>query len=285
MYADVLFMENVILNYVILSLTARWGKFSYKWYKLLSASAVGSLYAVVMYLPSMSFMRGFTPKILLSMLIIVVAFTPSRLIDFFRQMTVFYMITFAFGGCSIALYYLAGNNQAVVDGVYYSIVGAFFAAIVVKASLNYINTKIHKDRLSLILKIVVDGKSNEMTALVDTGNSLYEPLSRWPVVVVEFKRVEKLLPESIKELYLKGLEKDLTSLTLALADTDWMSRVRIVPFSSLGRENGVLLGFKPDSIFIKGPEEKEIKNVVVAIYNNTLSKNQEYGALLHPDIL
>ncbi|SHE38340.1 stage II sporulation protein GA (sporulation sigma-E factor processing peptidase) [Caldanaerobius fijiensis DSM 17918] len=285
MYIDLLFIENLLMNYIILVLTAKLGKFDFKGYKLLIASAAGSLYVIIMYLPHMGFMRDFTAKVMLSMLMVIIAFTPAKIKFFFQEIIVFYMVAFIFGGASIAIYYLIGDKQVIRNGMYYSAMGVAFVVVAIKLGLNYIHGKINKNKLNISLKVTIEGKSNEMIGLVDTGNSLYEPLSHWPVIIVEFKKIKELLPDSIRELYLKGLDMDLGSLTVALANTNWGSRVRMIPFSSLGRENGMLLGFKPDSVLIKGTEEKEVKNVIVAIYNNSLSKNQEYGALLHPDIL
>lgn len=285
MYIDLLFIENLLMNYIILVLTGKLGKFNFKGYKLFMASAVGSLYVIIMYLPSMSFMKNFTAKIMLSMLMVIIAFTPMKIRAFFQEIILFYMVTFIFGGASISLYYLIGDKQLIKNGIYYSAMGVVFAIIAIKSGLNYIHGRMIRNRLNVSLKVVIEGKTNEIVGLVDTGNSLYEPLSHWPVIIVEFKKIKELLPDSIKELYLKGLDMDLSSITTALANTNWISRVRMIPFSSLGKENGMLLGFKPDSVLIKGIEEKEIKNVIVAIYNNSLSKNQEYGALLHPDIL
>ena len=43
---------------------------------------------------------------------------------------------------------------------------------------------------------------------------------------------------------------------------EYLARVRVIPFSSLGKQNGMLVGFKPDNIVIKCEEiEKEMKKV------------------------
>ena len=45
---------------------------------------------------------------------------------------------------------------------------------------------------------------------------------------------------------------------------DYISRFRLIPFSSLGKQNGMLVGFKPDKVLIKFDEnEIEKKNVIV----------------------
>ncbi len=47
-------------------------------------------------------------------------------------------------------------------------------------------------------------------------------------------------------------------------EEDYISRFRLIPFSSLGKQNGMLIGFKPDKIIVKFDEsEKEWQNVIV----------------------
>ena len=65
-----------------------------------------------------------------------------------------------------------------------------------------------------------------------------------------------------------------------------MSKLKVIPFSSLGKQNGMLLGLKADGIEIE--EENNVKNVdkvILGIYNKRLSKKDEYGALLGIDVI
>ena len=60
----------------------------------------------------------------------------------------------------------------------------------------------------------------------------------------------------------------------------------MIPFSSLGKENGILLGIKVDKILIDR-EDKIIvtDDVIVAIYNGTLNKTGKYQALIGLELL
>ena len=59
-------------------------------------------------------------------------------------------------------------------------------------------------------------------------------------------------------------------------------RITVIPYSSIGNENGMIIGVKPDKIII---ENKEIKNVVIGIYEKELSKRKKYEALFGLDLL
>jgi hypothetical protein len=66
---------------------------------------------------------------------------------------------------------------------------------------------------------------------------------------------------------------------------DGARNIRLIPFSSLGNENGVLFGFKPDYIKIYADEEKIQKNVVVGVFNGKLTKTNLYSGLIGLNLL
>ena len=62
---------------------------------------------------------------------------------------------------------------------------------------------------------------------------------------------------------------------------EYISRLKFIPFSSLGKQNGMLVGLKPEYIEIKTEENLEkIDNVIIGIYNKSLTKRGEYRALI-----
>ena len=96
-------------------------------------------------------------------------------------------------------------------------------------------------------------------------------------MIVEKKFLENLIEKSV----LDEVENILKGKWLAQNDEKILSyQFRIIPFSSLGRENGVLLGFKPDYIKIKMEEELLKKEGYVGIYQGKLSDNEEYHAIV-----
>lgn len=50
-----------------------------------------------------------------------------------------------------------------------------------------------------------------------------------------------------------------------------MSKFRIIPYNSIGRQNGLMLGFKADKVkIIIDDEEKEVNNAIIGIFNESL---------------
>ena len=65
-----------------------------------------------------------------------------------------------------------------------------------------------------------------------------------------------------------------------------MSRFKLIPYSSLGKQNGMLIGIKVDKVMVKQDEnEKENKNIIIGIYNKSLTKGGEYRALIGIELL
>jgi stage II sporulation protein GA (sporulation sigma-E factor processing peptidase) len=90
----------------------------------------------------------------------------------------------------------------------------------------------------------------------------------------------------MKELYDLKMEGDLSSIISAVSGEEIEKSIRMIPFKSLGTENGMLIGFKPDTVEVtKENEILKLSDVVVGIYNFSLTKNGDYHGLLSPHAL
>ena len=64
------------------------------------------------------------------------------------------------------------------------------------------------------------------------------------------------------------------------------NRCRIIPFSSVGKSNGMIIGIRPDYIKIYEEENiKIIKKVIIGIYDKKLSKSNRYSGLIGLELL
>jgi len=297
-YLDILILENIVVNYMILAVTARFSRIKTSSLRMFLGALIGALYLVFVFLPDMKFYQSVLAKIILSIFIIAIAFKSVKLITFFKTLALFYITTFIFAGAGFALLYF--NTQAVMvkNGV-----------VVIDPSLPFLDTKwtqillalalagivtrilweiIHNVRNKVMVQLYIsfDSKIIGLYALVDTGNALHDPLTNMPVVIVEFGAIKDILPGEIRAVFEVSGEMDLGNITTVISNTSWFNRFRLIPFSSLGKENGMLVGFRPDFIEIDNDnEKKDIKDVVIGIYTRSLSKNEKYRALLSPDLI
>jgi len=128
------------------------------------------------------------------------------------------------------------------------------------------------------IKIFFNGSEIVLNGLVDTGNTLCEPISGSPVIVAEFGEIKDCLPEKVTAVIMNNEEHDLPKLLESFSGSCFSERVRFIPFSGIGRENGIIIGFRPDKTEIGADE----KNAVIGIYNHKLSKHGDYCALINP---
>lgn len=293
-YAEYVFLENFVMNFIILSLTAKFSKHPTKKIKLLIASTISALYAFIIFFPSLHFLFSIIMKIACSMIIIVLAFTPYKFRDFFRLLGVFYLITLIFGGAAFAIFYFSNFKGIISNGIFYitdiSEKNIFIACgvgyILINFCWGYLQKQLSREKIFMNIKIEIDGTVAEVTGIVDTGNSLVDPISHYPVIIVEYDAIATLLPSNIQEIFSTSGKSNFAEIALLLNGSNWVTRFRMIPYSALGTENGMLLGFKPDYVYIqKDTDVKNVKNIIVAIYNRKLSKEGEYKALLHPDLI
>lgn len=131
-----------------------------------------------------------------------------------------------------------------------------------------------------LVKIYINEKCKEIKAIIDTGNFLKEPITKTPVIVVEKEALCSLIPDYI----LENIEKIIIGGDIDLGE--YISKIRIIPFTSLGKQNGVLLGIKADKVLIDiGENENIINNIIIGIYNEKLTKDGKYRALVGIELL
>lgn len=313
-YIDVLFLENLIINYLIISLTARFTRVQTAALRILLAALAGALYAVAQFLVlGMSFLSSIPFKILLSISIMTIAFFPYSIRTFLKLISVFYLISFSFAGAIIAFTWFYGykglnaaqNATLSIAGLFksnseynfFSAILAIGAAIIIfKVFAEVVHVRVAGEKLLVKLRIVIDGKKAETDALIDTGNSLREPVSDLPVVIVDYGVLEHLLPLEIRNQFGKknaesfqeagALVPEVLFEELARCESHWQARLRLIPFRSLGKENGMMLGIKPDYIMITNNQGiKSVRTAIIGICREIFPENACYKALLGPDTI
>lgn len=130
------------------------------------------------------------------------------------------------------------------------------------------------------LKIQLNLKTIYLKAMIDTGNFLKEPITKAPVIVVEKRMLEQALPDRI----LDNIHKIINGENIDI--DEYISKIRLIPFTSLGKENGLLLGIKPEEVIINLEEiSVQTSNIIIGIYDGILSKSHKYNALIGLELL
>ena len=264
-----------------------------KW-RILASASIGAVYTIVMYLDIIPIYSNVIMKFVLSVGMVYIAFKPSGMKQAIKELVIFYLASFVFGGCVFGLmYFLKPQLVQIRNGVFVgtyplkvAIIGGSVAFIIIQLGFKLVKAKISKKDMIYKIEIRICEKTARISALLDTGNLLKEPITGLPVVIVEKNSLKKILPEEILNNLDKVVGGDTDELMYNEELIKYISRFRMIPFSSVGKQNGLLLGVRSDSVNIILDEVSEtISNAIIGIYDKSFTKNGAYSAIFGLDML
>ena len=139
------------MNIIILYTTSIILKVKPKVIRIITASLIGSIYAIIAYTTEISIYTSIISKWILAIVIVYIAFNPQTVKKMCKQVLIFYLTSFVFGGVALYLiYFLKPQEIFIKNGVYVGkyvlkviFLGAIIAFIIVKISFKLIKTKIN----------------------------------------------------------------------------------------------------------------------------------------------
>ena len=114
-YIDIIFLENLFMNYIIIFATGIIIKAQIKITRTLISSAIGSIYAVISYMSILEICSNIFLKIILSIAMVYIAFKPLNIKLFFKELIIFYLTSFTFGGVAFALLYFVSPQNILME--------------------------------------------------------------------------------------------------------------------------------------------------------------------------
>ena len=293
-YIDVVLLENLCMNYIILFATGYILKIKINHIRLVISALIGGVYSILAYTDILKIYSNFILKIILSIIMVYVGYKAKKIKSLIKQLVFFYLTSFVFGGCAFALLYFVKPEKILIkNGVYVgtyplkiALLGGIVGFVLTNISFHFVKTKLAKKNIYYNINIYFEEKKVSTKALLDTGNMLKDPITSMPVIVVEKDILKGIIPEIILDNLEKIIGGDVSKKAYEDENLKYIKRFRLIPFSSLGKTNGMLLGFKASKIEIVGEENiKEIEDVIIGIYDNKLSKRNQYYALMGLELL
>ena len=247
-YIDVVLIENLLMNYIILFATGVVLKLKIKHIRLILGSLVGAIYTIISYISGLKIYSNFLLKLILSLVIIYIALNPKSLKQLLKFTLIFYLTSFVFGGAAFALIYvvkpqeLLKNNGLILNSNSLKVI---FISAIVAFTIIIIGFKVVKNKISARdmycdIEIKINDKKIETKAMIDTGNFLKEPITNTPVIVVEHTLLYECIPKEILNHIDNILGGDFDEIPDKVRE-EYVSRLKVIPFSSLGKQNGMLL--------------------------------------------
>lgn len=259
-YIDVLIGVNIFINYFLLISTSMFTSQKPKCIRTIIGAVVGGFQSLII-LVNINPIILFLIKLVFLGLIIIITYKIKSVIQYIKTVLIFLGVNFVFAGVITAIWYLVTpSGMLLKNGIVYFDISPLFLLIttviayfILRLIELIINKSVNK-RCLYQMKIENNNKVVELTALYDTGNSIVDSISGYPVTVCEFDAISSLLSYeeavNISEFMCKGnsLNSNLTTI----------KGFRLVPYSVVN-SSGLLVCFAPDKIYVKQNDEyKEI---------------------------
>lgn len=256
-YLDSLFLLNVSINYWILKAIVYQFGFKQKIVRILLTATVGASFYILLLLVPMHTRIIQLLEICVSVPLMVLILLPKKSRNLFMQALGYgFLYSFLVAGILRAVFskwQLFSHHKTHIIAV---LTGAF---IVFEGIMKYLQTQRAVKRHGVCnVRLVSERDSICIKAIVDTGNTLIEPISKKPVCLVEQDVLEGLIPK------------------------DNMF-VRAIPYRSVGCEQGLLYGVQiPELHITYGTEQFFLRKVICAGVEHKLFTKGKYQMILHP---
>lgn len=141
-------------------------------------------------------------------------------------------------------------------------VGGVMFAPLLQSMIKSISKRLYLKETRTVAILENKDKKIKLMALLDTGNSLYDPIFNVPVNLIESEAARKIMEDGMGMGY------------------------HLIPFASVGNESGLIpvVQFTGLTIHTSGGEF-HIDKPWFALYSGRLSGKEEYNIILHPEML
>ena len=184
-YIDLVCIINFIYDFLILLTVSFTLKRNRKIYYYILSSIIGVLSIFLLFLKINNVIL-FLLKILISVIMVIVAFGYKSIKYTISNIIYFYMTSIVLAGF---LYLIKGNSYNFnLNYIVLLIIGPIILFIYYKSNKKLKNT--YSDYYKI--KIVFDNIEYNLVSFYDNGNNLKDPISRKSIIIVENSRLEKI---------------------------------------------------------------------------------------------
>lgn len=279
-YVDILLAVNIFVNYFLLLASAKILHREIKRVRLFFASALGSLYSLIIFLPELPEAVTLFVNFAVSAVLTAIAFSPKTFKVFLREVAVFFGVNFAFAGIMLGIWLafkpsgMVFNNSVVYFNIDIKIltVSTVVCYVIITLISRFMKRSAPSDSVYSVT-FSNSGRSVTVNALLDTGNTLKDGFSGKPVIIAD---------ESVFTALVGFVPEDCFRGNNAVDMMGVQNKIRLIAYNTVG-EKGFLKAVSVDSVSVKvGASEHTVKNVLVA-QSKTRFTNGEYSAILNND--
>lgn len=296
-YLDVIWALNLLFDSLLLYLTAIFLKRRIQLWRILAGGFIGSLIILLSFTPLNVYSGHPISKLICSVFMVLMAFGYKRMKFFLKALMTLYVSTFLIGGALTGAHYFIQYDSELTTKVMVSSVQGFgdpvswlFVLIGFPIAWHFSRKNVESMEMTKIqfeqivdVRVNIENLSLVFKGLVDSGNQLYDPLSKLPVMFVSIKNQLEALPEPIRRMTI-----DPEQLIMGNEEfpPDWQSKIRIVPYSVVGQEHQLIVAIKPDLIMIEQKGSHYLcEKGLVSFTTQQLSPDDAFQCIVHPKML
>ncbi|MFJ8266283.1 sigma-E processing peptidase SpoIIGA [Peribacillus asahii] len=296
-YVDIIWLLNWLFDCLLLYWTAIILKRRAPLWRLVAGGLVGSFIIALAFTSYSALTDNIYMKLLFSVFMVLTVFGFIRLKLFLKTLMTLYFVTFLSGGILLGLHYFFSFQVAEMSTSTQTGMNRFgdpmswlFVALGFPLAWQFSKrmldgmemTKLNYDQIVTVTVEVADFKA-EFQGLIDSGNQLYDPISRSPVMIASIVGQESHIPADMLELFENPdtmlQEGEMTNYT-------WAERIRVIPYKVVGQSHQLLTAIKPDSLRIQYDEKVyEVERGLVSFTLQQLSAENTYQCIVHPKML
>lgn len=255
LYVDVFFLVNFMMDFLLLLLAKKILKCSATHGNICMGSLVGSLLTcLVVLLPVKSaVLKLILFHMVINIIMIYIGLRVHTLREIIRAWIALYIGGFLLGGVFTCFY-----QYLKVGSLFFT--GAMLSYWIVQGIWSFIISIMRLKQTECDVTLYQNGQICTIHALIDTGNSLLDPLTKQPVCIVEQRIVGKWFEENE------------------------IKKMRRIFFHSIGKNCGTLPVLELEKMCIHYEKEYWVIKPIIALCENKISSDGEYGMILNPDI-
>lgn len=240
---------NFLVTFLLIVGTNSISGYPLNYKRSVSAALVSAANTVICMVFHPSFCKGLLWSGAVLALTSVVAFGCKR--NSLSRAVVFALMRFAITGISLGF-----EQQSK---------GSLIAALVICLLCLFLYRSGAGKQKFVAVRILHKNRTATLTALLDTGNTLRDPVSGAPVLIVDHVVAERIL----------GITKEQLASPIETLSSGQFPGLRIIPYTAVGQTAGMLLGLRVEQLWIDGKQE----NMIVAFAPHQIGHGKQFQAL------
>ncbi|RSD28103.1 sigma-E processing peptidase SpoIIGA [Mesobacillus subterraneus] len=296
-YLDVIWALNLLFDTFLLYLTAIILKRQVKLWRLALGGAIGSMLIILSITPLHAAAGHPVGKLFFSILMVLAAFGYNRFRFFVKSLMTFYVTTFLLGGTLTGVHYFIQFDMDLASNVALNYIKGFgdpvswlFVLLGFPLAWHFSKrnieqfemTKIQYDSLAGV-EVQFMGMVYEVKGLIDSGNQLYDPISKMPVMIFSIAGELERLPVEIRRI---AENPDCVLSGEGNFTQQLENRMRIIPCKVVGQEHQLIIAFNPEKITITAEDGVYVaEKGLISFTAQQLSADGSFQCIIHPKMM